>query len=93
MPVGSYPDGASPYGVMDMAGNVMEWVNDWFQIGYYGKSPYDNPPGAESGTEKVLRGGYWSFENVGLQVAQRFFAFDNLRWPTIGFRCVQNVLP
>ena len=43
--VGSYPAGASPYGALDMAGNVWEWVNDWWQSDYYSDSPYDGPPG------------------------------------------------
>ena len=55
--VGSYPSGASPYGAMDMAGNVWEWVNDWYQSNYYSVSPGSNPPGPASGTSKVLRGG------------------------------------
>ena len=60
---GRYPSGASPYGVMDMAGNVWEWVNDWFQYGYYRTYPADgwpsNPTGPDDGKQKVLRGGYW----------------------------------
>ena len=55
--VGSYPAGASPYGVMDMAGNVWEWVNDWYLDGYYSSSPYSNPLGPLTGTYRVLRGG------------------------------------
>jgi len=48
--VGNYPLGASPYGALDMAGNVYEWVNDWYQSDYYSVSPYSNPPGPETGT-------------------------------------------
>jgi formylglycine-generating enzyme required for sulfatase activity len=55
--VGSYPLGASPYGVFDLAGNVKEWVNDWHSSTYYSESPESNPPGPVSGFAKVLRGG------------------------------------
>jgi formylglycine-generating enzyme required for sulfatase activity len=57
--VGSYPLGASPYGALDMAGNVWEWVNDWYDSGYYSVSPYSNPQGPDSGIYRVLRGGSW----------------------------------
>jgi eukaryotic-like serine/threonine-protein kinase len=58
-PVGSYPNGASPYGVMDMAGNVWEWVNDWYKSDYYAISPESNPVGPADGLYKVERGGAW----------------------------------
>jgi len=58
--VGSYPDGASPYGAMDMAGNVCEWVADWFDANYYSKAPERNPEGPDSGELRVVRGGvFW----------------------------------
>ena len=60
-PVGSYPAGASPYGVFDMAGNVWEWCNDWSVYGYYGDSPTKNPTGPASGDFRVSRGGSWFF--------------------------------
>jgi eukaryotic-like serine/threonine-protein kinase len=61
--VGSYTLGASPYGVMDMAGNVKEWVSDWYQVDYYGVSPHNNPLGPETGVVKIFRGG--SFASAG----------------------------
>ena len=55
--VSSYPAGASPYGVLDMAGNVWEWVNDWYNGSYYSVSPGSNPPGPATGSYRVKRGG------------------------------------
>ena len=58
-PVGSYPQGASPYGVHDMVGNAKEWVADWYDGEYYANSPAANPTGPAEGILKVLRGGSW----------------------------------
>ena len=69
--VGSYPSGASPYGVMDMAGNVWEWVNDWYGSGYYSGSPASNPTGPATGEARVLRGGSWSRDDDYVRVARR----------------------
>jgi formylglycine-generating enzyme required for sulfatase activity len=57
--VGSYPIGASPYGALDMAGNVWEWVADWYDGSYYSVSPVENPQGPATGSYRVLRGGSW----------------------------------
>lgn len=60
-PIGSFPLGASPYGVLDLAGNVYEWVWDVYAPDYYQISPYRNPKGPEEGAYRVTRGG--SFHN------------------------------
>lgn len=85
--VGSHPDGASKYGVMDMAGNVWEWVSDWYSEVYYGQSPTENPAVPTSGSYKVLRGGGWSSNWVFLRTASRGFdpVFNSSK--DAGFRC------
>jgi formylglycine-generating enzyme required for sulfatase activity len=57
--VGSYLDGVSPYGALDMAGNVSEWIADWYRSSYYANSPAANPQGPEQGSARVIRGGSW----------------------------------
>lgn len=86
--VGSYPTGASPYGALDMAGNVWEWVNDWWQYDYYSVSPYNNPPGPATGYSKVLRGGSWDYYWLYLRVAYRSYLYPSHELHDVGFRCV-----
>jgi formylglycine-generating enzyme required for sulfatase activity len=87
--VGSYPAGASPYGALDMAGNVLEWVNDWWGDDYYSVSPYSNPPGPATGTYRVLRGGGWNSYDLYLRVALRCNYYPTY-WLHLSFgvRCV-----
>jgi formylglycine-generating enzyme required for sulfatase activity len=87
--VGSYPLGASPYGALDMAGNVWEWVNDRWQSDYYSISPYSNPPGPETGIYRVLRGGAWDDYDYILRVAYRTHGIPTSQFSrVVGFRCV-----
>jgi eukaryotic-like serine/threonine-protein kinase len=86
--VGSYPTGASQYGALDMAGNVWEWVNDWYSSAYYSVSPYANPPGPETGSWKALRGGSWYNDWFSLRVAGRINVIPSLENDIVGFRCV-----
>ena len=87
--VGSFPSGVSPYGVHDMAGNVWEWVNDWYDSGYYSQSPSRNPTGPTSGSYKVLRGGSWGHRQSEqyLRSASRDGLGPALRASDLGFRC------
>jgi formylglycine-generating enzyme required for sulfatase activity len=91
--VGSYPTGASLYGAFDMAGNVTEWVNDWFQDDYYGSSPYSNPPGPDSGTYKLLRGGSWNGNADDVRVSSRGSFVPVGRDDNFGFRCGVSAIP
>lgn len=89
-PVGQYPDGASPFGILDLSGNAWEWVNDWYDAAYYEYSPQDNPLGPPSGSEKVLRGGGFSSHLHYARAANRGAADPNTNSIFRGFRCVQS---
>jgi formylglycine-generating enzyme required for sulfatase activity len=84
--VGSYPEGQSWVGAMDMAGNVLEWVNDWY--GSYPSEPQVNPTGPASGPGRVLRGGAWSHDEEFVRAASRDFGHPDARVGGVGFRCV-----
>ncbi|MCX6844696.1 MAG: formylglycine-generating enzyme family protein [candidate division WOR-3 bacterium] len=86
-PVGSFQSGASPYGCMDMAGNVWEWCNDWYGGDYYGRSPSSNPRGLSSGSFRVLRGGSWDGDGTFLRCAGRAGIALSDRSDQFGFRC------
>jgi formylglycine-generating enzyme required for sulfatase activity len=86
-PVGSFPAGASPYGLLDMAGNVWEWVFDWFSTDYYQSSPSLNPQGPESGTNHVIRGGSWFNPEDALRTVTRASLKPGSVLDTVGFRC------
>ena len=89
--VGSYPTGASPYGALGMAGNVREWVNDWYDSDYYSTYPVDgwpdNPTGPGNGSYKVLRGGGWYTFWDYVRAAYRLYYTPTSRYGRLGFRC------
>lgn len=90
--VGSFPSGASPYGAMDMAGNVWEWVADWYGSTYYLESPVNNPQGPSIGNRKILRGGAWDVARIAV-----FTWFRETFMPpqegsaVTGFRCALSL--
>jgi formylglycine-generating enzyme required for sulfatase activity len=87
---GGYPSGASPYGALGMAGNVFEWVNDWYDSGYYAGSPAADPPGPATGSFKVARGGGYTSYGGYLRVAYRWGVGPSAQTRDIGFRCASD---
>ena len=100
MPVDSYLEGVSGYGVYHMAGNVFEWVDDWYDPKYYRSSNALNPRGADKGYNfanqgpvKVLRGGSWLAPETSLHTSHRFWnqPENNSYGVGLGFRCAKSV--
>jgi formylglycine-generating enzyme required for sulfatase activity len=90
MPVGSYEAGKSPYGVYDMAGNVWEWVADWYDPLYYEKSPPKDPKGPAIGTHKVIRSSGWHVETPLVRIFTRVKSDPLNRNDSTGFRCAMD---
>ncbi len=89
-PVANYSKGASPYGVLDMAGNVCEWCSDWFSEGYYEVSPGQNPKGPQSGSYRVIRGGCFNSHPNMLRVSARDYNAPNCGFNDRGFRLART---
>ena len=89
-PVGSYPSGKSFYGAYDMAGNVWEWMNDWYDAMYYPNSPASNPLGPDAGSLRALRGGSWSYTGSNVRSALRLGGDPLVANEVIGFRCATS---
>lgn len=87
--IDSLDHGKSPYGLHHMAGNVAEWVHDWFGPDYYAYMPERNPPGPTTGRYKGVRGGSWKSARIMLRTATRGGAPPDQRSATIGFRCAR----
>ena len=88
-PVGSFPLGRSPFGLEDMAGNVWEWVEDWFDRDFYSRSPSVNPVNESSGKSRVIRGGGWGNNPLGLRSTLRHENAPDIGLSMVGFRCAR----
>jgi serine/threonine-protein kinase len=85
-----YPLGASPYGALNMVGNVREWVADWFSRTYYQISPYANPAGPETGTERSMRSGAYDANANEITTTRRYKHEPQSAGLSRGFRCAEE---
>lgn len=91
LPIGTFPQGASPYGLLDMAGNAAEWVQDWYEPYSYLNAPLSDPQGPNGKLLKVVRGGSWLKPARNLRVSDRDYSLPTDRATGIGFRCAKDV--
>jgi formylglycine-generating enzyme required for sulfatase activity len=85
-----YSSGLSPYGLLQMSGNVRQWVSDWYQRNYYAISPYKNPQGPDSGQYKSLRGGGFDDDSDEVKTYYRAYHEPTSAGQDRGFRCVME---
>ena len=88
--VTSFPDSASAVGALNMAGNVLEWVADWYDADYYDVSPSENPQGPATGQFKVLRGGSFDTTSGGIIASTRFPFATKSTDNDFGIRCAMS---
>lgn len=90
-PVNSNQEGASPYGIYNMAGNAWEWCLDWFEASYYEDTPELNPRGPFKGVQKILKGGGWTNTLESVRISHRIRNYPDVRLEIYGFRCVKEI--
>ena len=88
--VGNFPDGASPYGCLDMSGNVWEWTQDWFDADDYKNSPAKDPQGANKTERRSVRGGSFAHFRRRARVAACYGGTPGYIDGSIGFRCASS---
>jgi serine/threonine protein kinase len=93
LPVGSFPEGASPYGILDMAGNVWEWCNEYDDPDFYADGPAHNPSNTRGGAKArlVMRGGSYMYGTRALRTYSRTSFEGHYRFGDGGFRCARWV--
>jgi sulfatase modifying factor 1 len=89
-PVGAFPRGRSPFGVEDLAGNVWEWVEDWFAPDFYARSSRRDPVNRTPTPRKVIRGGGWGNNPAGLRSTLRHANPPDIGLSMVGFRCARD---
>jgi iron(II)-dependent oxidoreductase len=87
-PVGGYPEDVTCFGVYDLAGNVTEWCQDWYDQNYYNERANDNPKGPKIGKYRVARGGSWRTNKNLMRATYRWSLDPERRYNDVGFRCV-----
>jgi formylglycine-generating enzyme required for sulfatase activity len=86
-----FPEGVSPYGIYNMAGNAFDWTSDWYRSDYYAISSRDNPTGPSGGEYRVVRGGSWNNSMKNVRSAHRDISMPELSNHLLGFRCAMDV--
>ena len=89
--VDQFPQGVSPYGIYNMAGNAFEWTNDWYRVDYYSISPRENPSGPPTGELRVMRGGSWHNSRRNVRTTHRDTSLPEYMNALLGFRCVRDI--